>query len=109
MQRSDQSVQLVDDLELLLPDGDRDWRDAECWRIHFHVPIHRATLGRLHTTQAWLESALAFAVERRLTSHFEVETYTWELLPDPAELSRPLASRIGDELAWARERIVTGS
>jgi hypothetical protein len=109
IQTSDLSVKLVDDLERLLPDGDGQWDDAECWRIHFHVPVHRATLGRLHTTQAWLEAALRFAVDRQLTSHFEVETYTWELLPDSAELSRPLASRIGDEMAWARERIVTGS
>jgi sugar phosphate isomerase/epimerase len=56
-----------------------EWVTAEAWRCHFHVPIDWAGDARLGTTRAhWVE------VVERLSArapHFEVETYTWGVLP----------------------------
>jgi sugar phosphate isomerase/epimerase len=77
------------------------------WRIHYHVPIHRAGVGGLATTRPELERALAAVVEPGACHHLEVETYTWLTLP---EGERPdgrdsLVAAIAAELDWARGRI----
>jgi len=50
-------------------------------RTHFHVPIDRAELPPLSTTRAFLEEAVAAARALDATSTFEVETYTFPVLP----------------------------
>jgi hypothetical protein len=78
------------------------------WRVHFHVPVHRAE----HTTQAELERALEALVggHRPATRHLEVETYTWSVLPgDSAESAADdgrLIEGLAAELAWVRERLL---
>jgi hypothetical protein len=64
-----------------LPDA-RGLDGAESWRCHFHVPIDWAGDDRLGTTRADWQAAVAFAAREGLTSHFEVETYTWGVLPE---------------------------
>ena len=57
--------------------------DASPWRVHFHVPIHRARFGRIATTRAFLESALQrLAAQAPTLPHLEIETYTWGVLPE---------------------------
>ncbi|HEX4352780.1 MAG TPA: metabolite traffic protein EboE [Polyangiales bacterium] len=73
------------------------------FRVHFHVPIHRARIGRLTTTRPFLESALASLAKLPELPHLEVETYTWSVLP---ERERPTSDRelmrgLADELRWA--------
>jgi hypothetical protein len=92
----------ADDLDqtALLP-ADREWR------VHFHVPIHRAAVGEIRTTREFLERALAETRGWQQPPHFEVETYTWSVLPE-AERPRDaagLARGIADELRWAREQL----
>jgi len=77
------------------------------WRIHYHVPIHREVVGGLATTRPDLERALAAVVGQGLCDHLEVETYTWEVLP---EAERPhgrdaLVTALAAELDWVRSRI----
>jgi sugar phosphate isomerase/epimerase len=89
----------VDDLDRLdeLP-TDR------AWRVHFHVPIHRAEVGGLPTTRRFLEAALA-ALARRGGSwpDLEVETYTWSVLPPGERVGEDgLVDGLAAELAWAR-------
>ncbi|MDZ4686844.1 MAG: metabolite traffic protein EboE [Planctomycetaceae bacterium] len=55
---------------------------AEIWRVHFHVPVDAERLGPLGTTRADLQRALAVLPELKYAPHLEVETYTWEVLPD---------------------------
>jgi sugar phosphate isomerase/epimerase len=73
------------------------------WRIHFHVPVHRDELAGLATTRAAIRPALAAALAAPgPLPHLEVETYTWDVLP---EAERPagdagLVAGIARELAW---------
>jgi hypothetical protein len=81
--------------------------DGAPWRAHFHVPLHAAPAAPLTSTLPVLKSVLTRLVggAHPLTSHLEVETYTWQALPP--EL-RPrgraqLADGIAAELALARD------
>ncbi|MCY2968630.1 MAG: hypothetical protein NT069_34240 [Planctomycetota bacterium] len=58
-----------------------DFRSADCWRIHFHVPVDAERLGPLGTTRTELKQALAAVAKLEYAPHLEVETYTWEVLP----------------------------
>lgn len=46
-------------------------------RVHFHVPLSRARLGRLRTTRAATAAALRHALAHRRPPHLVIETYTW--------------------------------
>ncbi|MBC7973451.1 MAG: hypothetical protein H7138_00595, partial [Myxococcales bacterium] len=87
-----------------LPDALADHAPADEWRVHFHVPIFRATLGRFATTQAFLVELLAHHARTPLAPHLEVETYTWDVLP-PELRDQPLADAIARELIWVKERL----
>ena len=51
------------------------------WRIHCHVPIFLPDLGKLGSTRDILVSTLKDLRRRHRSSHLEVETYTWDVLP----------------------------
>lgn len=78
-----------------------DWLDCESWRVHFHVPVHRTTMGRLATTRPQLEEAVRCVRNLDYQPHLEVETYTWGVLPTsgPGEYDFDLADGIAKELA----------
>ncbi|MDA1015444.1 MAG: metabolite traffic protein EboE [Planctomycetota bacterium] len=59
-----------------------EFRNAETWRIHFHVPVNAEQLGPLRTTRNELREALQAVSLLDYAPHLEVETYTWEVLPD---------------------------
>jgi len=70
------------------------------WRCHFHVPIIEAE----GTTQGFLAELLALHRRDRISTHLEVETYTWDVLP--ADLrDRPIDDAIAAELRWVMERL----
>lgn len=71
------------DLDLALTSSPpAEFRDAEMWRVHFHVPVDAEQIGPLGTTRGDLKRALAVIPELDYAPHLEVETYTWEVLPD---------------------------
>ena len=78
------------------PDGE--------WRVHFHVPIFLASLGRFETTQAYLADILQLVAQAQIATCLEVETYTWDVLPREYRTS-DLCTAIARELAWVRERL----
>jgi sugar phosphate isomerase/epimerase len=51
------------------------------WRIHCHVPLFLSDLGEIGSTRADLEAVLAALRTKWRSSHLEVETYTWDVLP----------------------------
>lgn len=59
-----------------------EFLDAPIWRVHYHVPVDAEHLGPLGTTRHELKRALAVIPELDYAPHLEVETYTWEVLPD---------------------------
>lgn len=95
----DQLVRFVD-----LPDALADTRRFDEWRIHFHVPIFRDLLGSLGSTQAFLADLLASHRRTPISTHLEVETYTWDVLP-PEFRAEPIVDAICRELAWVKERL----
>jgi len=62
------------------------------WRVHYHLPLQAESLVDSHsvsTTRGDMISALHHILKRDLCRHFEVETYTWSVLP---ESERPQGS-----------------
>lgn len=55
---------------------------AASWRVHFHVPVNAEEIGPLRTTRAELKQSLASVAALEYAPHLEIETYTWEVLPD---------------------------
>jgi hypothetical protein len=71
----------VDLTESLALDPLDDFREAELWRIHFHVPVDAESVGPLGTTRGELKRALAAIAALPYAPHLEIETYTWDVLP----------------------------
>lgn len=73
-----------------------EFANADCWRIHFHVPVDAERIGPLETTRADLKKALAAIKKLAYAPHLEVETYTWNVLPggDKPELVTGLACEL---------------
>lgn len=68
------------------------------WRSHFHVPLFVQDYGLLQSTQSDIRDVLSIQSKRPFTKHLEVETYTWEVLPDA--LKAPLSESIIREMEW---------
>lgn len=79
--------------------------DAE-WRVHFHVPLHVQDYGRLQSTSAFTSEVLEMHKTAPLTRHLEVETYTWDVLP---EKPRDVVDSIAQELGWVEARLEQAS
>jgi len=83
------------------------------WRTHFHLPLQAESLldaRWVGTTRADMLRAYRYAAERDLCRHFEVETYTWSVLP---EAERPaddgaLAAAMAREIAFVIENTPPG-
>ena len=79
-----------------------DTQDLE-WRVHFHVPIFLENYGTFQSTQEDIVEVLKLVkADPSISSHLEVETYTWEVLPEDTHLT--LGEAISRELAWVREQ-----
>lgn len=76
---------------------------AEEWRAHFHVPIFTEDLGLVQSTQSDIRAVLAIHKNKPFTTHLEVETYTWGVLPDEKKL--PLNDSIVRELNWVKDQL----
>lgn len=74
------------------------------WRAHFHVPVFIRELGLLQSTQEDIIEVLKIQNNRPFTGQMEVETYTWEVLPEA--LKAPIRESIVRELNWVRELLV---
>src|SRR5690606_21361932 len=74
-----------------------DTRSRE-WRIHYHVPIFVERYGDLGSTQDDIAHAVSRVLQSRAASHLEIETYTWDVLPN--ELKTDVVSSIQREYTW---------
>ena len=81
---------------------------AEEWRVHFHVPIFLDDLGEFATTQNFIREILALHREKPVSSHLEVETYTWNVLP-PEYRDVDVVDAIVRELDWVRQQLAPGA
>lgn len=70
-------------------------------RAHFHVPVFIEKFEALHSTQDQILKVLSILKNEKITEHLEVETYTWEVLPDFMKLN--LTDSIIRELLWCKD------
>ena len=74
------------------------------WRVHFHVPVFLDDLGDFSSTQFFIRDALALHKQDPISEHLEVETYTWNVLPD-AYKNQSIDDAISRELNWVRQQL----
>ena len=75
------------------------------WRTHFHVPVFLDDLGDFKTTRFAIEDALKFHRENKLSPQLEIETYTWDVLPDHLKTG-DIVDYVVMELEWVREQLL---
>jgi hypothetical protein len=86
------------DIALAQSPGDTEWR------IHFHVPLHATTLAHGRSTAPYLLGLLdLLAQQPGLCSHLEMETYTWEVLPQELR-SESVVDQLVREYNWCLEQ-----
>lgn len=73
------------------------------WRAHFHVPVFKEQLGLLQSTQQDVLQIIQIQKQQLQTRHMEVETYTWDVLPE--EFKLPIDQSIIRELQWVKEQM----
>jgi len=72
------------------------------WRVHCHVPVFLQDAGAISTTQAQLLQTLEACKRQGFSSHLEVETYTWDVLPDALKTDSK-AQAIARELLFVKK------
>jgi hypothetical protein len=94
---------------LNLEDAFEDWYKnpgPREWRTHFHVPVFLTELGHgFGTTRFGLEQALAVHKKTPLSTHLEIETYTWDVLPDHLKTG-DIVEYVTRELEWVKGQLV---
>jgi sugar phosphate isomerase/epimerase len=74
------------------------------WRVHFHVPIFLRELGVFESTQADLLPLLNELATLADCPHLEVETYTWDVLPEQFR-NVPIEDAIARELRFVQDTL----
>jgi hypothetical protein len=75
------------------------------WRTHFHVPVFLDDLGAFGTTRFALEQALKMHKEKPLSRQLEIETYTWDVLPDHLKTG-DIVDYVCREIEWVRGQLL---
>ncbi|MFZ0238860.1 MAG: metabolite traffic protein EboE [Xanthobacteraceae bacterium] len=74
------------------------------WRTHFHVPVFLDDLGPFRTTRFAIEEALRFHRQKPLSRQLEIETYTWDVLPENLKTG-DIVDYVCRELEWVRGQL----
>ncbi len=74
------------------------------WRTHFHVPVFLEDLGLFRTTRFALEDALRVHKATPLSRQLEIETYTWDVLPDHLKTG-DIVDYVCREIDWVRAQL----
>jgi hypothetical protein len=75
------------------------------WRVHIHVPVFLESLGLFGSTQPQVVTALACHRETPIAPHLEVETYTWDVLPDELR-TQGIVDDVCREVEWVRDQLL---
>jgi sugar phosphate isomerase/epimerase len=96
-QRPDGTLHRYRDLPDALPHLDAT--PGTEWRIHYHVPLFTEAYDGLQSTRRAIPRTLdVLRDDPTVCTHLEVETYTWDVLPDA--LKTDLSTSIRRELDW---------
>ena len=74
------------------------------WRTHFHVPVFLKDLGPFQTTRGGIDAALKVHAKTPLSTHLEIETYTWDVLPDHLKTG-DISEYVIRELEYVRDEL----
>lgn len=87
-----------------LPEALENFEDnnESFWRIHYHLPIFAKKYNNFLTTSEEIKTVINFLKTSSITSCLEIETYTWEILPE--ELKLNLTQSIVREYEWIIEQ-----
>ena len=94
---------------LNLEDAFEAWRTnpgPREWRTHFHVPVFLDSLGELGTTRFAIEDALRFHKANPLSRQLEIETYTWDVLPEHLKTG-DIVDYVTREIEWVRGQLAS--
>jgi len=91
------------DLPVALAD-DEGREGVEETRVHFHVPLFFKENGPLASTASTLSPEFFQQLRAGATSHVEIETYTFDVLP-PEMNAGDVVNSIAREYAWVQERL----
>ncbi len=73
-------------------------------RVHFHIPLYADPATPLRSTKSHVSELLAYRrAQPDFCSHFEIETYTWGVLPD--DLQKPIVDQIAEEYRWVLSQL----
>ena len=79
--------------------------DGREWRVHYHIPLFLDDLGAFSSTQSFVREALALHRQDPISQHLEVETYTWDVLPDHLRTGSKAAD-IAREISFCVKELV---
>ena len=78
--------------------------DGREWRVHCHVPIFMDNLGAFSSTRSFISEVLGIHRVHPVSTHLEVETYTWNALPEHLRAGG-MEQAIARELNWVKETL----
>ncbi|MFD2258036.1 metabolite traffic protein EboE [Luteolibacter algae] len=104
---SDGSLKRFSDLPIFLEHLEDTYFSTEKFkeaRVHFHIPLDSHPEAPLGSTYQHVEETLNWC-QRHPTAcqHFEIETYTWGVLPE--KLQRPVEQQIASEYHWVLNKL----
>ncbi len=75
------------------------------WRIHFHIPLHSPATNWYENTSDHVIGIMDLLKKNpALSSHLEMETYTWEVLP-PELKNRDVVDQLASEYDWTLKHL----
>jgi len=78
------------------------------WRVHIHVPVFLDDLGAFRSTRGAIADALRAHAEQPLSRQLEIETYTWDMLPDDLKTG-DIVDYVCRELEWVRDELLASA
>ncbi len=103
--RQGEVVTRIKDLDLALSQTGGGKMDADEWRIHFHVPLHASPGNGLGDTRGHVTDTLDWLADHpHACRHLEMETYTWEVLPNEMR-SLNVVDQVIKEYDWTLDAL----
>lgn len=106
-QKPDGSLSRFKDLPVFLDSVDSGKTDPSTFeqaRVHFHIPLDAEPTPPIKSTAFHAKETLLWCqANPNACQHFEIETYTWGVLPD--KLQRPVEEQIAAEYRWVLEKL----
>lgn len=88
--------------------GSIDTAGFEEMRVHFHIPLDAEPHAPLRSTRDQTLEVLRWRHDQPLACpHYEIETYTWGVLP--SALQRPVEEQIAGEYLWVLANSITSA